>query len=278
MKTLILIAILACASAVHADLPDFHAWAIAERSLPADAELKKEAAVAVFEWVNEELPNGPDGKPIAKERVTMLSPAGLRYLADSGTGFVPFSKLPNRIKVITGWTESVEKLYTVLKKEEGRIGNAAALEAYKDGIKKENELSARSAADAEKTSIPRMPATVSIGSARKVPTPYSSGALARNGRFGSGADLAMSYEQSSSLRKRAAEKYPDNYSMQEYEIKQQTKAFPKLQKLEANGYAGVPGDVFDRIVTKAKAKWDEDYDMRLYTIIEECDAYLKVNP
>jgi len=80
---------------------------------------------------------------------------------------------------------------------------------------------------------------------------------------------------SSSIRAFAETKWPNDYEMQEYTIKEQTDAY---NWLAANGsYAGVPQDVFSQIKSDAIDKWSDDYEMQEYEIKQQADAYVRLH-
>jgi hypothetical protein len=86
--------------------------------------------------------------------------------------------------------------------------------------------------------------------------------------------LAVS-DISLSIRAFAEKKWPNDYEMQEYTIKEQTDAY---NWLVANGsYAGVPQDVYDQIKSDAIDKWSDDYEMQEYEIKQQADAYVRLH-
>ena len=71
-----------------------------------------------------------------------------------------------------------------------------------------------------------------------------------------------------SIKAYAEKKWPNDYDMQEYTIKEQTDAY---NWLAANGsYAGVPQDIFNQIKSDAIDKWSDDYEMQEYQAAGRC--------
>jgi hypothetical protein len=80
---------------------------------------------------------------------------------------------------------------------------------------------------------------------------------------------------SRSIKAYAEKKWPNDYDMQEYTIKEQTDAY---NWLAANGsYAGVPQDIFNQIKSDAIDKWSDDYEMQEYEIKQQADAYVRLH-
>jgi ankyrin repeat protein len=78
-----------------------------------------------------------------------------------------------------------------------------------------------------------------------------------------------------SIKAYAEKKWPNDYDMQEYTIKEQTDAY---NWLAANGsYAGVPQDIFNQIKSDAIDKWSDDYEMQEYEIKQQADAYVRLH-
>ena len=68
---------------------------------------------------------------------------------------------------------------------------------------------------------------------------------------------------------KAKEKWPDDFSMQEYELNGQIEAYNKLDKLIKTN-SKLPE--FEVIYKNAKQKWDKDYGMVVYEINEQLEA------
>ena len=88
-------------------------------------------------------------------------------------------------------------------------------------------------------------------------------------------DTSKAQSVSSDIRDYAEKKWPTDYEMQEYEIKQQTEAYNWLA--ENPSYSGVPQDVYDQIKSDAATKWGIEYDMQEYEIKQQADAYLRLH-
>jgi hypothetical protein len=80
---------------------------------------------------------------------------------------------------------------------------------------------------------------------------------------------------SSGIRDYAEKKWPTDYEMQEYEIKQQTEAYNWLA--ENPSYSGVAQDVYNQIKSDAATKWGVQYDMQEYEIKQQAEAYLRLH-
>jgi len=76
------------------------------------------------------------------------------------------------------------------------------------------------------------------------------------------------------IRKRAAEEWPDNYEMQAYTIKNETKALIEFSRLKTA--QGVPDDVMARLRAQAIREWPDQYGMMLYTLKNQIEAYRKL--
>ena len=93
------------------------------------------------------------------------------------------------------------------------------------------------------------------------------------------AGLVQAASMTSAIRaeiKSAAErKWPDDYDMQAYEIKNQTESFEKFQTLEKP--ASMSTSTFQLIKDRAARKWPKDYDMQLYELKNQIEGWIQVN-
>jgi ankyrin repeat protein len=88
-------------------------------------------------------------------------------------------------------------------------------------------------------------------------------------RQSAGSDISRS------IKAYAEKKWPADFEMQEYTIKEQTDAY---NWLVANAsYVGVPQDVFNQIKSDAIEKWSDDYEMQEYEIKQQADAYVRLH-
>jgi len=71
------------------------------------------------------------------------------------------------------------------------------------------------------------------------------------------------------LKKASIEEWPDDYSMQEYHLKEQVEAHLNLSQL-AKEIINMPEKI--RIMQKAIKEWPKDYSMQLYTAKEQIEA------
>lgn len=72
------------------------------------------------------------------------------------------------------------------------------------------------------------------------------------------------------IKEAATRKWPTDYEMQAYEIKNQTAAYKALQQLSPGN---IPPDVFQQIKTAAVDEWPRDYEMQVYEIKNQVKAY-----
>ena len=76
------------------------------------------------------------------------------------------------------------------------------------------------------------------------------------------------------IKDRAAQKYPDSYSMQQFKIKQEAKAYLAIQNYSNDS---IPYDILDSIIEKAAEKYPDSYSMQKFKIDMEVKAYIKIN-
>ena len=77
-----------------------------------------------------------------------------------------------------------------------------------------------------------------------------------------------------SIKANAERQWPDDYSMQEYEIKEQSKAYKKVQHwIYQNRY----NKVYKEIAENAQRQWHEDYTMQFYEIERQVEAFNSIN-
>ena len=81
-------------------------------------------------------------------------------------------------------------------------------------------------------------------------------------------------EVMASIRIKAENEWPDDFTMQRYEIKQQVRAYRFLAEYQP---AGIPPDVFNRIRAKAENEWPDDYTMQRYETKQQVQAYLALH-
>lgn len=78
------------------------------------------------------------------------------------------------------------------------------------------------------------------------------------------------------IHARALKKWPEEYAMQEYEIRRLTTAWHRLQAYKSAGVSGVPPTVMNGIINAGEKKWDTEYNMVNLYIEDETNSYLKV--
>lgn len=84
---------------------------------------------------------------------------------------------------------------------------------------------------------------------------------------------AVPEDIAAAIKARAIAEYPDDFSLQAYVIKQQTKAYMDLQSI---GDDDVPDAIVRRIVEIAKKEHEGDYPLQLYVCRKQFDAYKKL--
>jgi ankyrin repeat protein len=82
-------------------------------------------------------------------------------------------------------------------------------------------------------------------------------------------------DTSRSIRAFAEKEFPDNYSMQEFVIKQQTEAYDWL--VTASSATGVPQEVFEKIKTKAADEFPDNFEMQKFVINQQVKAYTNLH-
>ncbi len=75
------------------------------------------------------------------------------------------------------------------------------------------------------------------------------------------------------IREKAKREYPNDFEMQRYVIKQQTKA---LQELKRNKPEDIPEDVFKQIKSKAKEDYPNDFTMQKHIENQQLESYRKI--
>lgn len=76
------------------------------------------------------------------------------------------------------------------------------------------------------------------------------------------------------IKQFAAERYPRDYDMRLFVIKQQTEAY---REIKAMSRGSLPIKVFEEIKADAADRYPQDYDMRLFVIKQQSKAYQKLN-
>lgn len=88
------------------------------------------------------------------------------------------------------------------------------------------------------------------------------------------ADIVIPEKVLAEIKKEAATRYPNNFSMQLFVIDQQKDAYRELMALVS------PEDIeeatFTRIVEVATRRYPKNYSMRLFVIEQEIEAYRKL--
>jgi len=77
------------------------------------------------------------------------------------------------------------------------------------------------------------------------------------------------------IKKNAELKWPDDYSMQAYEIKNQTSDFQAFQSMEKP--SSMSNSTFELIKSRAERQWPKDYSMQLYELKNQIKGWMTVN-
>lgn len=78
------------------------------------------------------------------------------------------------------------------------------------------------------------------------------------------------------IRAKAAEDWPDDFSMQKHVVDRQMEALQWLGENVENAPEDVPEDVYERIVSKATADWPDDFTMIQHVIERQVEAYREI--
>lgn len=84
----------------------------------------------------------------------------------------------------------------------------------------------------------------------------------------------LSLYEEREIRSRAETRWPNDFSMQAYEIKKQTDAFYNLVQYRPSG---IDYTTLDQIKQMAVKKWPGDYSMQLYETKKQAEAWLQLN-
>jgi hypothetical protein len=83
----------------------------------------------------------------------------------------------------------------------------------------------------------------------------------------------MGYEVARQIRERAKEEWPNDYSMQEFEIKRQREGWKSLHTYR---HHRVPDKILKDLRDKARMEWPGDYAMQWWEFTRQIDAYLRL--
>lgn len=79
------------------------------------------------------------------------------------------------------------------------------------------------------------------------------------------------------IRVRAEKEWPQNYSMQKYEIDLQMKSLRRIEELCSKGAEGVPSSKVLEIHSNAEKEWPDHPSMILYEMELQIEAWKKLN-
>jgi len=77
------------------------------------------------------------------------------------------------------------------------------------------------------------------------------------------------------IKKSAEAEWPGDYSMQAYEIKNQTEAFQTFHAMEKP--SSMSNSTFELIKSRAEKEWPKDYSMQLYELKKQIEGWQEVN-
>lgn len=80
-----------------------------------------------------------------------------------------------------------------------------------------------------------------------------------------------------SIAARAAQKWPNSYSMQEFVIKDQTESLIKIGRIINENPDRIPRDVLNRIIKESEKAWPDEYSMMLFRIEQELATWKRLN-
>lgn len=89
--------------------------------------------------------------------------------------------------------------------------------------------------------------------------------------------MEMNSPKAKEIKAWAAQKWPHNFPMQEYEAKKQIEAYLKLQLLIKVGVHGMPPEESEIVIAAAIEEWKDNYEMVVYEINEQAKAYKSLN-
>lgn len=178
------------------------------------------------------------------EKVTLVSPLGVRVFTDSGVVLIEWTEFTDDLTRRMGWSEEVGRRY----------------KAARDG----NDSVARVQSAAAKERVAREVNAASVGSSTQklftepflesVERPFPSDVMAE-------------------INVNARKKWPADYDMQLYELKNQTGALAKFNLWRKEGLVGVPSKTSSKILKAAWEKWGCDFNMVVYEVEKQVAAY-----
>ncbi len=76
------------------------------------------------------------------------------------------------------------------------------------------------------------------------------------------------------IKAKAASQFPDNYTLQEFSIKEECKAYLQVENYSDDR---IPYQVLDGIIQKAASQFPDNYTLQKFSIDEEVKAYIRIN-
>lgn len=178
------------------------------------------------------------------ERVTLVSPIGVRMFTDSGVILVEWTEFPDDLPMRLGWSQEVNRRYKATKDNNdfaARVHHNAAKE------KAVQETNAASAVTDTKMSF-------SDPFAEPFKRPFPSDVMAE-------------------INLNARLKWPTNFDMQLFELTNQTESLSTFNLWRKEGVPGVPVKTSSRILRAAWEKWGCDFNMVVYEVEKQVKAY-----
>jgi hypothetical protein len=187
--------------------------------------------------------------------VSMLSPAGLKVMTESGIKRIEWEQLSPALVAATGWTPQIRARYNSILRDQ----TASAVQAASEAMAK-----ARAEAAKQRAAESARPQAAALG-----PDDY---------RIDRDPFLKWPENPKKAIRDRAEKRWPNDFEMQEYSIQKETEAYDKMVGYIRNGKAGIPAPVFEKILGKAISDWPDDFGMMVYVTEKEAAAWQRLNP
>lgn len=178
------------------------------------------------------------------EKVTLVSPLGVRVFTDSGVSLVEWTEFPDDLPVRLGWSQEVSRRYKAARDGNDYVARVHNTAAKEKAVKEANAASADADSKGALTDL----------FAEPFKRPFPSDVMAE-------------------INLNARLKWPANFDMQLFELKNQTEALGTFNLWRKEGVPGVPVKTSSRIVRAAWEKWGCNFNMVVYEIEKQVKAY-----
>lgn len=178
------------------------------------------------------------------EKVTLVSPLGVRVFTDSGVSLVGWTEFPDDLPSRLGWSQEVNRRYKATRDGNDFVARVHNTAAKEKAVKQANAASA----DADS----RGPLTDPFAEPFKRPFP---------------TDVMAEINLNARL------KWPANFDMQLYELNNQTESLSTFNLWRKEGVPGVPVKTSSRILRAAWEKWGCNFNMVVYEVEKQVKAY-----